>query len=253
MPDGDRTIAARARAVLRSLLGSELALTIAGAGVVLIVLLATIVLPYLDQKRRVVTEVPQPAPLFAVALVELTPGRQGCSDQIGLLPGRQVAEVRVGTFGKPAAPLLFSLSAPGYRETIPVPASYIDNSLVDIPFNGPPRALEGSVCVANQGRVKIALYASEDRTKSRSDTLVNGKPWPSNFDLTFYAAKQQSLLDRANAILERAQLFHAHLGVGLLWILAVLFALGVPLASVAAVALAAGQRDRRARTSAEPT
>ncbi len=208
----------------------------------------TLAIPFLDEKRRIATDVPQPAPLFAVALVELQPSQRACADEIDLLPGRQVAEMRVGTFGKRPSPLLMTLTGPGYSESIPVAPTYIDNALVDVPFSGPVKALEGRVCVSNHGRRRIALYASEDRTRSRSRTLVDGRPWPSNFDLAFYAARSQSLLDRAGAIMRRMRLFHPLLGVGLLWLLAVLFAIGVPLASVAAVAAA----DRRSRRGSGP-
>jgi len=222
------------------------ALTVVGATVVLVVLLATLVIPYLDQSRRIATEVPQPAPLFSVALVELLPNQQGCADEIGLLPGRQVAEMRIGTYGKRDSPLLMTFVAPGYRESVSVPPTYVNNGLLDVPFNGPAKVLEGSVCVANRGHDPVALYASADRTKSRSNTIVNGGPWPSNFDLAFYTAQRRSLLDQAGTIMRRLRLFHAHVGLGLLWLLAVLVAIGVPLAGVAAVA---GRRRPRSDTA----
>jgi hypothetical protein len=222
------------------------ALTVAGATVVLVVLLATLMLPYLSQDRRIATEVPQPAPLFSVSLVELLPGKQGCADQIGLLPGRQEAEMRIGTYGKPASPLLVTLIAAGFRESVPVAPTYADNSLLDVPLSGPTRVLEGSVCVTNHGHTPVALYASADRTKSRSTTTVDGRLWPSNFDLAFYAAHRRSLLDQAGTIMRRLRLFHAHVGLGLLWLLAVLFTIGVPLASVSVVAGVGRTRARRA-------
>jgi hypothetical protein len=236
MPNGAARPRQRLASALRLAVRSERVLTLAGAAIVAIVLLATIVLPYLDEQRRVATEVPQPAPLFAVSLVELTRGQRACADQIGLLPGRQVAEMRVGTFGKPSSPLDVTLLGPGYREDLFVPATaYQDNTLLDVPFTGPRRVLEGSVCVANRGPTRVALYAAADRTQSRSATLVDGKLWPSNFDLAFFAARHESLLDRAQAILERMRIFHAHLGLGLLWILAILYVFGVAAASVAAL------------------
>jgi len=227
------------------------ALTVAGAAVVLVVLLFTLVLPYLDQSREIATEVPQPAPLFSVSLVELLPGKQGCADEIGLLPGHQLAQMRLGTYGKPASPLLVTLVAPGFRENVAVAPRYVDNGLLAVPFDGPSRVLEGSFCVTNLGRYPVALYASADRTKSRSTTIVAGGLWPSNFDLTFYTAHPESLLERAGPIIRRLRLFHAHLGVGILWLLAFLFAIGVPLASVAALAIAGRDRPRDAGAAAE--
>jgi hypothetical protein len=231
---------------LRKLLCSDRALVLAGAAVVLIVLLVTLIIPYLDQRRDVATEVPQPEPLFALALAEFLPNQQVCSNEIGLLPGKQVARMRIGTFGKPAVPLLFTLSAPGYRESVPVPATYVDNGPLAVEFDGPTTPLEGEVCVANRGHIPVALYASSDRTKSRSLTTVDGNLLPANFDLAFYTARPQSLLDETGSIMRRLRLFHAHVGLGLLWLLAVLFAIGMPLASVAVLAGASRRRAQRA-------
>jgi hypothetical protein len=230
---------------LRKLLRSDRALVLAGAAVVFIVLLVTLIVPYLDQRREVATEVPQPEPLFALALAEFLPNQQVCSNEIGLLPGNQVARMRIGTFGKPAVPLLFTLSAPGYRESVPVPATYVDNGPLAVAFDGPATPLDGEVCVADRGHVPVALYASSDRTKSRSLTTVDGNALAANFDLAFYTAQPQSLLDEAGSIVRRLRIFHAHVGLGLLWLLAVLFGIGVPLASAAAVAGAARRRPRR--------
>ncbi len=222
------------------------ALTAAGATAVLVVLLAALVIPYLDQGRRIATEVPQPAPLFSVSLVEIPGGQQACTDEIGLLPGRQVAEMRIGTYGKAPSPLLMTFVAPGYRESVSVPPTYVNNGLLDVPFSGPAKVLQGSVCVTNHGNhghTPVALYASADRTKSRSTTTVDGRLWPANFDLAFYAAKPRSLLEDAGTIMRRLRLFHAHVGLGLLWALAVLFAIGVPLAALAAL-MSAGTARR---------
>lgn len=232
---GRRAASSGARALARR----EWLLTAIGGMIVLVVLLLTLALPYLNEKRRIATDVPQPSPLFEVALVELHAGQMACSDEIDLLPGRQVAEIRVGTYGKSASPLLVTMTGPGFSATLPVAPTYLDNGPIEIPFVGPAKALEGSVCVSNLGRRRIALYASGDRTKSRSRTLVDGRSWPSNFDLTFYAPQPQSLLDRAGAIMRRLRLFHAGVGLGLLWLLAFLFVIGVPVASIAVVALAA--------------
>jgi hypothetical protein len=236
--------AERLAAGQRALAARPAVLTLAGALVLFAVLVPTLIAPYLDESRRTLVEVPQPAPLFSVSLVELLPHEQGCADEIGLLPGKQVAEMRIGTYGKPASPLLVTLTAPGYREAVPVAPTYADNGLLDVPFSGPAKVLEGSFCVANRGRFPVALYASADRTKSRSTTTVDGHLWPSNFDLAFYSAKRRSLLDILPAIVRRLRLFHAHVGLGLLWVLLVLMVIGVPAAVIAVVMSTSRGRDR---------
>lgn len=229
-------------AAARALAGRASLLTALGAGAVLVVLLLALILPALQQSRRIATEVPQPPPLKSVALVEIPGGQQACANEIGLLPGRQVAEMRIGTYGRAPSPLLFVLTAPGYRETVSVPPSYVNNGLLDVAFDGPAKVLEGSVCVTNEGRTPVALYAAAERSKSRSTTTVDGRLWPANFDLAFYAAKPRSLLADFATIMRRLRLFHAHVGLGLLWALAILFAIGVPLAAVAALTSAGTTR-----------
>lgn len=233
MPSPARWSRLRRSSRLRAVRGSSSPLTALGGAVVLIVLLFALILPALDKSRRIATEVPQPPPLQSISLVEIPGGQQACSDQIGLLPGRQVAELRIGTYGRAPSPLLFELTASGYRETISVAPHYVDNGLLDVAFKGPAKALEGSVCLTNLGRTPVALYAAAGHSESRSLTTVDGRKWPANFDLAFYAAKRQSLLDDAGTIMRRLRLFHAHVGLGLLWVLAFLFAIGVPLAAVA--------------------
>lgn len=234
---------------LRSAGRSERALAIAGAAVVAVVLLVTVALPYVKTKHLIALEVPQPYPLLETSLVELSPRQQGCADEIGLLPGLQTAEMRIGTFGKRPAPLELTLSAPGYREEVSVPAgTYKDNGFIHVPFRGPPQPLDGSVCLINQGHVRVAAYAAAEISKSRSTTLVSGKLWPSNFDLAFYARRPESLIEAKGAILKRALLFHAHVGINLLRLLVVLFVFGVPLASLAAITItSARRRDGDAR------
>ncbi|HLH13623.1 MAG TPA: hypothetical protein VKV16_02455 [Solirubrobacteraceae bacterium] len=232
--------------------GAQAALSAAGGAIVLVVLALTLVLPYLDQKRRVATEVPQPSPLFSVALVEIPATQQACSEEIGLLPGAQVAQMRIGTYGKPAVALTVTYAASGYRESVPVPPRYVNNGLLEVPFTGPGRPLAGSVCVRNDGTHMVALYASADRTKSRSTTTVDGRLWPANFDLSFFAARRHSLIGQAAEIVRRLRLFHAHVGVGLLWALAFLFVSGVPLASVLVVALAARAPRRPSSEASAP-
>jgi hypothetical protein len=249
MSDTRVTRLAAGVAVLRSATRSERALTLFGAAVVAVVLCVTLVLPYLETQHRIATEVPQPYPLVETSLVELQPRQQGCADEIGLLPGLQVAQMRIGTFGKPPAPLELRLIAPGYREDVAVPAaSYHDNGLLEVPFRGPVRPLDGNVCVANHGHVRVALYAAAETAKSRSTTVVGGRLWPSNFDLAFYATRRENLIEAKGAILRRALLFHAHVGINVLRLLVLLLVVGVPLATVAAVALPARRTPNAGRS-----
>jgi hypothetical protein len=217
--------------------GRERVAGLVGAVTVLVVLLLVLVLPFLTHNRQIVTEVPQPAPLFSVGLVEMLPRQQACMDELGLLPGRQVAQLRIGTFAKPPSRLIISLTGSGYQTQTTVPPTYVDNATITAPFTGPPHAVQGVFCVANVGRYPVALYGASDRTKSRSTTRVNGVAVPANFNLTFFAARKDNLIGRASEILQRVALFHAGLVSWLVWPLALLFLVGVPLVVIVTVLL----------------
>jgi hypothetical protein len=217
--------------------GRERVAGLVGAVTVLVVLLFVLVLPFLTHNRQIVTEVPQPAPLFSVGLVEMLPRQQACMDQLGLLPGRQVAQLRVGTYGKPPSLLRITLSGSGYRALASVPPSYVDNGTVSAPFTGPSRVEQGVFCITNAGRYPVAVYGAADRTKSRSTTRVDGVDVPANMMLTFFAADRDSLIGRSPEILKRVGLFHPSLVKRLVWPLAVLFLLGVPLVAIVTVLL----------------
>ena len=230
--------------------GRERVAALVGAVTVLVVLLLVLVLPFLTRERRIVAEVPQPAALFSVGLVEMLPGQQACMDQLGLLPGRQLAQLRVGTYGKPASPLAVSLKGSGYSTQSTVAPTYVDNATITVAFTGPSRVVQGVFCVKNAGRHPVALYGAADRTKSRSVTAVNNVPVPANFELTFYAADRDSLIARTREILDRVQLFHAHIVSWLVWPLALLLLLGVPLAAIV-TALAPARRSDAAAPQGE--
>lgn len=78
----------------------------------------------------------------------------------------------------------------------------------------------------------------EPRTVARSATSIDGKTVVGDIALTFLADRQRSLLDRLGEIFGHISVMTDHLlPVGLIWLLAVLVALGVPCAAVAALYL----------------
>src|SRR3954452_14649880 len=111
--------------------GRLLAATI---GVVLVVV-AALVASWLLRDREFTASVPQPRPTARTAVVHVAPGGRACLDGATILRRSRVTRVRVGTLGRPGAPLTVTVSAPGYRAVARVPAgSYRDNDVVSAPI-----------------------------------------------------------------------------------------------------------------------
>jgi hypothetical protein len=187
--------------------------------------------PYLTRERQYYATTPQPDPLFTVATIPLRAGRQACLDRAVVDHYSEQARLRVGTYGRPAVPLELSLSGAGYRAAARVPATYADSQPITVAVRPPARPVEVTICVRNAGTRRIALYAADDRTESRSQTRVDGRKVAPDFDIVFTERRPVSILARLPVSLRRASAFR-FFGVSpvTLWPLLVLFAIGVPLA-----------------------
>lgn len=189
-------------------------------------------LPYLAHGRSdYYATTPQPKPLYTATTVPLDPGQRSCLDRAVVDQYSEQARLLVFLDGQPAVPLELSLSGRGYRAAARVPATYADSSPVQVAVRPPARPLEVTICVRNAGARKIELFASNDRTKSRSQNRVDGRPVGANFDVVFTERAPVSIAKRLPASLQRASAFRLF-GVSpvLLWPLLILFAVGVPLA-----------------------
>jgi len=205
--------------------------------------------PFVTREREILDSAAQPAPLTSTALIELRRGGQACLDQVTITTHSAQARLRVGTFGRPGQRLRLRLRGSGYEVMRDVPGDYIDNAIVAVDLPPPRRDAEVVACVRNGGRRRIALYASQDRTKSHSTTRIDGAVTGPNFDLAFYTARSQTLMQRLPEALRRMGIFRpGFLGPWLFWPLAVLFVLGVPLGTL--WAFAASARDDEAQPPA---
>jgi hypothetical protein len=184
--------------------------------------------PYLTRGRHYYATTPQPKPLFTATTVPLRPGERACLDRA--VVDRYSEQARLLVHGRPV-PLELTLSGAGYRAQARVPATYADARPFQVAIRPPARPVEVTICVRNAGAQRIALFASDDRTKSRSQDRVDGRPVVPNFDIVFTERRPVSILHRLPASLERASAFR-FFGVSpaTLWPLLILFALGVPLA-----------------------
>jgi hypothetical protein len=128
------------------------------------------------------------------------------------------------------------LSAPGYRATLAVPGGYPGGG-VALPIAPPRRAEIGTACFVNRGSTTALLDGTtEPRTVSRSRTQIDGRTVVGDIGLTFLEARPTSLLEHMGEIFDHASnLTDTLVPAWLIWVLAVLVALGVPAAVVTAL------------------
>jgi hypothetical protein len=201
-------------------------------GLVLLVAAAAVWgLPYLTRDRHYYAATPQPKPLYTATTVPLRPGQRACLDRAVVDRYSEQARLLVYLHGRPPAPLELTLVGRGYSAAARVPATYADSRPVQVAVRPPSRPTEVTICVRNAGARRVALFASDDRTKSRSQDRVDGRPVVPNFDVIFTERRPVSIATRLPVSLERASAFR-FFGVSpaTLWPLLILFAVGVPLA-----------------------
>ena len=199
--------------------------------------------PYLTGKRDYVAVTPQPDPLFTVSLIPLRGGQVACMDDAVLDPRSQEARFKVGTFFRPPVPLELTITGGSYTEHVPVPATYRDSEVIRVPIRPPAEETAVSICIRNRGEQRVALYSSADRTNSRSQVLVDGRPVVPDFGIVFYEREPASILDRLPTSIERATVFRGPLTSDLLWIVLALFVVGTPLGVLLALTLALREDD----------
>jgi hypothetical protein len=211
-----------------------------GAGLVVLVTLTVLGAAWLGKDREFLASVPQPPPLERTVTVPVAPGDSACLADATVLPSSEVAQVRIGTRGEPAVPLTLSVTGPaGYRSTTRVAPTWENNALVDMRLRPPARPVHGRVCLRNDGRRVVDLYAADDRAETISRTFVAGRRVPANFVLRFAEADRTTIGDRLGGILDELSVFRpGFVGPWLLWPLTILVVLSVPLGIVGALWLA---------------
>jgi hypothetical protein len=199
--------------------------------VALIAVVAFEVVPWLGRERDFPAEIPNPPALQAISLDVVKGGQTICIKKIAAETHSREARFTVGTYKKPGPELELRVSAPGYRAVAHQPAGYADNSTLRLRIGPPPRAMLVTACIANRGTTKIALYAADDRARSRAAVDVDGKRVSATPALGFWEGREVSIGDRAGVTVERMATFRGFLGhTWLLWTLLALFCVGTPVA-----------------------
>ena len=208
--------------------------------------------PYLNRTTpQPVANVPTPSALFALSEFAVPPRQTACMQAVAVEPDSRLASFQLrpatpSTRGGPPVELV--LSAPGYRGVVQVPGGYPGGG-VALPLGPPAHSVLASACFVNRGRSTVLLDGTtEPRTVARSPTAINGRPVVGDIALTFLNSHSSSLLDRLGEVFGHvSNLTDRLLPIWLIWVLALLIALGVPTAGLAAFYLAL-REDERALT-----
>jgi hypothetical protein len=201
--------------------------------------LAAIAPGYLTRKRDYVAVTPQAPTIAPPATFPLLGHRTACMDLVALDRHSEQARFQPSTPGRRAMPLQLTLTGPGYHAEGRVPARYADGQTVAVAVRPPPRSLIATACVRNLGDRVVDLAGVGDRSRSRSTVTVNDQPFDVGFALTLYERRPTSILSRLPLSLRRMGVLRPGVVMpATLWLLLVLFVVGVPVVAVWAFARA---------------
>lgn len=194
--------------------------------------------PFLTAKRTFVADVPAPPALFTLAQVTVPARGQACLGDVTVEPSVRFAQFTV----RPASPsprggppLALTLQASGYRSATLLGGGY-PGGAAQLAIAPPRRAVIGTACISNRGRAPLLLNGSaEARTLSRSPLTVNARLIPGeDFTLELIDGANRSLIDDLGTVFAHAsRLTDGLVPVWLVWAIAILAALGVPLGVIA--------------------
>jgi hypothetical protein len=225
---------------------------IGGALVVLVLGALFVVRPFMAAERDYPAEIPSPSAIVATDSVPLVRGQPACFSYAVVEAHSEQARFKVVSPHGPAPALRLSMVGPGYRYAATVPAGTLDSQVVQIPVPASPAATPLRVCFSNLGARPIALSASNDRTRSRSHAIVDGRDTDRSIWFGLYETAPHAITERLPATVQRMTIFRpAYVTKGVVWALLFLFLLGVPAAVVWAYARAV-RDDERAAAAAEP-
>ena len=197
--------------------------------------------PFATFERDQIVSTPGLGPLAERYTFTLQPGDEACIKPVTFTPETEVARLRILSEKDDApAPIDVTASAPGYRSTARLsgyPTGF--DQTPPARLTPPDREVEGQLCARNAGArggdpVQI-VGTGEIRLQVAAETLVNGKPVDGKeMELTLLRAERRSLLAGMGTIIGHVRAVAAgYAPEWLLWILAVLAAVGIPVAVVA--------------------
>jgi hypothetical protein len=202
-----------------------------------------VAVPFVTEKREFPAEVPSPAPLRAVDLVNVGPGSRICMSDLVVSRESRAMRFSVASYRRPGPSLRVSIKAGDYGATRSVRGGYPDNSIVQVPIPPPPSGRPAVVCVTNTGKRRLAFYgAGLDPAHSRVRVLLNGSFQHSTPTFSFVELKRMSIAERAGVTAGRIAVFRGFLDhAWIVWLLAAAMLVGVPLLTGLGLVLSARQ------------
>jgi hypothetical protein len=180
------------------------------------------------------------------AEIKVRSGQNACITPVPLDPGDRRLHMLLRTQGRRAPVVDVTVKQPGFVAQARF-HDYAVGALTPVESQlsqAPPRAQDGELCLRNRGPRAVWLVGtSEGESLTLPVTSVDGKV-ATDIDpaITFLTGERTSLAQRTGRMLDRAAGFTGALPGWLLWPLALLFVLGLPIGAAAALVLA----DRRA-------
>lgn len=214
---------------------------LAGGLILFAIAAAILFVPWATEKRPVVASTAVPPALFGITPAPLKPGQKACMSQVTFDPQSQVGQIGVATGRKPGPPLAITASASGYHATARIGPGYTDTQALGFNLTPPSKAIIGELCIRNAGDRAISLNATtEFRTMGRPALQIDGVPAPYDAQLAFFSKQRKSYASRIGATFRHAAIFTpGFLSRTLLILVALLALIGIPLGSIAALAIAA--------------
>jgi hypothetical protein len=204
-----------------------------GALVVLALGALLVVRPFVAAQRDYPASVPSPASLRETSTVPLKPRDPVCFERAVIERHSEEVRFNVASPSGPAPAIRVRLRGDGYRYDGELPAGALDTQHVRVAIPAAPRDLEVRVCFENLGDEAIGLYASRDRTRSRSLAVVDGEETDASIWFAFYENHPHTLLERLPATVERITVFRpGYVTTAVVWALVALFVVGAPAGAV---------------------
>jgi hypothetical protein len=233
---------------------SRPALALAGAGIVIAIVVIHWWSPFVTAKSRAVESTPSLAGLLSRSTVHVGAGETACVKPVTFVAKKTIARFTVNARGRRPVPLRIVADAPGFHSESDV----LDHppgvdAPAEVTLAPAPRSVTGALCLTPKGAAVDLVGTNEPRSLAFADTFVGGKRAPSGVDaaVTLLEAHSTSLAGRTSAILDHASAFTGGWApVWLLWPALVLVVVGLPAGALAALVMATGaQREPRPRQS----
>jgi hypothetical protein len=209
---------------------------------VLVAGLAVVVPGWLLDDRDYLAVTPQPPAVESPTHIGLLAEGRLCMDKVALDEHSEEARIRPTPVGA-AVPIEITIRGEsGYYARGRAPADYRAGDVVALPVQPPPRSVIATLCLHNGGAKDVLLPAVVDRRRSRSTVLQNGVAVQPGFVIQFAEREPVSILERFPDSVRRMSVLRPDVVSHVtLWVLVVLFVVGIPI--VALWAFARSVRD----------